>query len=65
MRDSAQPLAASEARSFDPNVSKSLQEKIRHLDFEPRAQQSAAVQMGRLAADMLVYDRIAPGACLH
>lgn len=36
-----------------------------HLSLEHRARQHAAQQIGRLAGDMLVYDRIPNGACLR
>lgn|SRR5690348_6973389 len=66
MQDFAERLAASEAHALSLCSSgpKTLQEKTRRLMQEHRGRQHAAAEMGKLAADMLVYDRIANGVCL-
>jgi PAS domain S-box-containing protein len=41
-----------------------LQEKTRRLIVERQARQHAAAELGKLAADMMTYERIANGVCL-
>jgi PAS domain S-box-containing protein len=66
MRDFAEGLAGREAQQIRcASDAETLQAKTRNLIFEHRARQNAADQMGKLAADMLFYDRIANGACLR
>jgi PAS domain S-box-containing protein len=67
MQDFAERLAAREAQAVShcPGGKETLQAKTRRLVQDHRALQHAAAEMGKLAADMLVYDRIANGACLR
>jgi PAS domain S-box-containing protein len=66
MQSFAERLATREASALaDSSTSQTLETTVRRLQFEHRARQHAAAQMGQLAADMLRYDRIANGACLR
>jgi hypothetical protein len=67
MRDFAEHLAGAEAsnvRLYSTNA-ETLEAKTRHLVMEHRARQHAAAGIGKLATDMLVFDRIENGACLE
>jgi PAS domain S-box-containing protein len=66
MRDGAKHFAAAEAKALSRHSdgSETLHAKTRHLVLEHRAKQNAAVQMGKLAEDMLAYGTIANGVCL-
>ncbi len=64
MRDFAQRLAMAEANTLRAYSNETLQTKTIRLIFEHRARQRAAAQMGKLAEDMLTYDRIPNGACV-
>jgi PAS domain S-box-containing protein len=67
MQEFAERLAGTEARALSlcSDGAETLQEKTRSLILEHRARQHAAAEMGKLAADMLVYDRIPNGVCLR
>jgi PAS domain S-box-containing protein len=67
MQDFAERLAATEAQALGlcSSGAETLHDKTRRLVLEHRARQHAATEIGKLAADMLVYDRIANGACLR
>jgi PAS domain S-box-containing protein len=67
MRHFAERVAVGEGEAlrFCSRASETLQEKTRHLILEHRLRQHAADEMKKLAADMLVYDRIANGVCLR
>jgi PAS domain S-box-containing protein len=58
-------LAARSRRRFSDNDAQTLESRVRVLQARYRARENAAVQMGKLAADMLRYEEIANGACLH
>jgi PAS domain S-box-containing protein len=69
MKDFADRVAAKESENA-PLYSSGLDSRSSELaagrsGLECRARKNAADQIGRLAADMLVYDRIANGACLR
>jgi hypothetical protein len=66
MQDSARRLAGTEAHMVSQysNATETLNDKTRQLIGEHRARQHAAAEIGKLAADMLVHDRIANGVCL-
>jgi PAS domain S-box-containing protein len=67
MRDFAEEQATMEAnalRSYSKDA-ETLQTQTRRLVLEHRARQHVAAQMGKLAEDMLTYDRIPTGACLR
>lgn len=67
MQDFAERLAAREAHALSlcSTGAETLRDKTRRLVLEHRARQHAAAEVGKLAADMLTYDRIANGACLR
>jgi PAS domain S-box-containing protein len=67
MREFADCLAETEAYAarHDTSGGDTHEAEGRRLHLEQRLRQNAAVQFGKLAADMLAYDRIANGACLH
>lgn len=67
MRDFAERVAAEEAHTLGGYSSgrETLQAKSRRLHSEHRLRQNAATQIGKLAADMLIYDRIRNGVCLQ
>jgi hypothetical protein len=67
MQDFAERLATAEAQALSvcSNGAETLHDKTRRLILEHRVRQHAATEMGKLAADMLVYDRIANGVCLR
>ncbi|HEX4265875.1 MAG TPA: PAS domain-containing protein [Verrucomicrobiae bacterium] len=67
MKDRAEHLPGEEAENLphhsrDPET---LETRTRQLMLEHRAREHAAAELGKLAADMLVYDRIEKGACLE
>ena len=66
-RDLAECLAVKEVQALNSylNNAETLQAKSRRLFDESRSRKHAAVQMQTLATDMLVYDRLANGACLR
>ena len=66
MRDFADRLAATEAQAAGQQLKavESHKSKTR-LQLERVARQHAAIQIGRLAADMITFDRIPNGACIH
>jgi PAS domain S-box-containing protein len=66
MQNFAERLAEKEAHALNVYSSGTgtLQEKTRRLVLEHRTRKHAAAEIGKLAADMLTYDRIANGACL-
>ncbi|HWD92308.1 MAG TPA: PAS domain-containing protein [Verrucomicrobiae bacterium] len=65
-REAAERVASVEAQNIHRQSShpETLEAKTRQLIQEHRARQHAAAQMGTLAADMLVFDRIENGVCL-
>jgi PAS domain S-box-containing protein len=67
MRETAERLAVFESNAPTSLLSsiETIQVKTRQLAFEHRTQQHVAAQIGKLAADMLFYDRIPNGACLR
>jgi PAS domain S-box-containing protein len=68
MRDFADRMAAAEAhaqRQYAESDEQLLEAKTGLFDSQRRAREHAAVQVGKLAADMLDYDRIANGVCLR
>jgi PAS domain S-box-containing protein len=66
MQDFAERLAGTEAQALSLSSNgETLHDKTRRLVLEHRVRQHAALEIGKLAADMLVYDRIANGACLR
>lgn len=67
MQDFAERLATTESRAIRQHSlrTETLQAKASHLLFDHRVRQNAAARMGKLAADMLVHDRIENGACLR
>lgn len=67
MRAFADRLAEAEAdaqRQYSGTDAQRLEAKARLLHAQHRAREHAAAQIGKLASDMLQYDRIANGACL-
>jgi hypothetical protein len=66
MREFAEKRAMVAAASIQlyAKAAETLEAKTRRLIIEHQAKQHAAEEIGKLAADMLVYDRIANGACL-
>jgi PAS domain S-box-containing protein len=67
MREFADCLASTEAHALRHDFSggDTPEAEARRLHLERRVRQNAATQIGKLAADMLSYDRIANGACLR
>lgn len=67
MRDFAERLAPKEAQSLQgfARNAETLENKSRRLESEHRVRKNAAVQIGQLAGDMMVYDRIPNGACMQ
>ena len=67
MQNFADRLAEKEAHAVNVYSSgrETLQERTRQLILEHRTRRHAAAEMGKLAADMLDYNRIANGVCLH
>ena len=67
MQESAERLAVTEAQVIRAHSrgTETIQAKANRLTLEHRTRQHAAAQVGKLAADMLSYDRIANGACLR
>jgi PAS domain S-box-containing protein len=67
MRDFAERIAMAQAQTFrgPSRGAETLEQKSRYLQFQHRVRLNAAVQIGKLAADMLTYDRIPNGACLR
>jgi PAS domain S-box-containing protein len=64
MRELAERLAEREGQTLRQSSAEKLQDKTRRLVFEHQARQHAAAEIGKLAADMLTYDRIPNGVCL-
>lgn len=67
MRIFADSLVAAEARAlhqYSAGDTQTLETKTRSLIAQHRVRENAAAQIGKLAEDMLAYDRIANGACL-
>jgi PAS domain S-box-containing protein len=67
MQNLANRLAEREsfALSVYSRGTETLQEKTRRLILERRTRQHAATEIGKLAADMMTYDRIGNGVCLR
>ena len=70
MRDFANGVAALEARALHHRSGGAggaamLRAKVSRLHLDQLTRKNAAAQIGKLAADMLEYDRIANGACLR
>jgi PAS domain S-box-containing protein len=67
MRGFAERLAQKEAHAMAHDLSgdETREAKARREHLEHRARQNAAAQIGKLAADMMRYDRIENGACLR
>jgi PAS domain S-box-containing protein len=65
MQNSVEHLTAKEFHALSLfSSAETLQEKTRSLVLEHRVRQHAAAEIGKLAADMLAYERIANGVCL-
>jgi hypothetical protein len=68
MREFADRVAESEAhaqRQYHGMDTQRLEDRVRVLLTNHRAREHAAAQFSKLAADMMVYDRIANGACVR
>ena len=67
MREFADCLASTESHALRHDFSggDTPEAEARRVHLERRVRQNAAAQIGKLAADMLNYERIANGACLR